>query len=299
MNWLRSCPGWVPAIFFWTAGGYLAFQAPTAPRRWLLLAVLGFTRIYSVGVAGLDLAALAASLVAVLLLSAVLELDPSAPTAGDRSGGAEWSSADWSAGAGVQATRDALLLAGVVTWMSWVLLRGFFINHVDHHFAFDLLGEFTEESHLALAFGLATLLKYGLPLFFALLIYYLRRRGESAMAAFSGLFFFLQLKLHFLVIQSLLVPLRTTEKLHELALADLVCILGILSIVAFAYLLLWLGDKLAAGPVHGLQESEPALTGKLFPAFSVARDHPRRMWPRTFRGRGKPVPSPIVQRDDR
>jgi hypothetical protein len=251
VNWLNSCPGWVPALFFWAAGGYLASQAPTAPGQGMLLAVLGLTRIYSVGIAGLDLASLAASLVAVLLLSAILELDPAALTAGDRTGSGDCSNEDRKAGVGVRATRDALLLTAVVVWMLWVLLRGFFINHVGYHFAFDLLGEFTQESHLALAFGLATLLKYGLPLFFALLVYHLRRRGAAGMHAFSGLLFLLQLKLLLLLIQALLVPLRTAEKLNELALADLAFILGILLVVVLATLLLWLGDKLATMPVTG------------------------------------------------
>jgi hypothetical protein len=238
VGWLRSCPAGVPVFFFWALGGYLTSQASSVHGRWLLFAVLCLTRLYSAGAAGLDLSALTASLVAVLLMSAVLELDPASPEENDGGGASDSRPMDRHA-------RDALLIAGVVAWMVWVLMRGFVINHVDYSFAFDLLGEFRQESLLALAFAVATLLKYGLPLAFALLFYRLRRGRNAAMTVFSGLLFLLQLKLFYLLIQTLLIPLRTDEKLHELALAEMVFFLGILVILAFVWLLMCLADRIA------------------------------------------------------
>ncbi|MCU0558952.1 MAG: alkaline phosphatase family protein [Desulfobacterales bacterium] len=241
VSWLRSGPEWVPLFFFWAIGGYLTLQVPSIHGRYLLLAVLCLTRLYSVGIAGLDLSALTASLVAVLLLSAVLELDPAAPKVSDGRETSDASNPNRHA-------RDALLIAGVLAWMLWVLMRGFFINHVDYHFAFDLLGGIRRESSLALAIAMATLLKYGLPLAFALLFFRLRRGRDAFRVVFPGLLFLLQLKLFFLLIQALLIPLRTDEKLHELALAEIVFFLGILIIALIVWLLLGGLDR--GGPRH-------------------------------------------------
>jgi hypothetical protein len=229
-NWLHARPEWVPALFFWAAGGYLAWLAPGVSRRLLLLAGLGAVHAYSAAVAGLSLAALSAGLTAILLLAAVEELDPAVPGAGP---GMETRPGDECAGG--RSERDALLLAGVVLWMLWALLRGFFINRVDYRFAFDLFGEFGRESTLALAVGAATLLKYGLPLVFALFVYALHRGREAALQTFSGLIFLLQLKLMALLAQALLLPLATAEKLYELAVADTAFVLGVLVIVVPAY----------------------------------------------------------------
>ncbi len=164
-----------------------------------------------------------------LLLSAVLELDPASPKVNDEREASDASNTNRHA-------RDALLIAGVLAWMLWVLMQGFFINHADYNFAFDLLGELRRESLLALAFAMATLLKYGLPLAFAMLFYRLRRGRTAFLIVFPGLLFLMQLKLFFLLIQALLIPLRTDEKLHELALAEIVFFLGILIITIIVWL---------------------------------------------------------------
>lgn len=244
MQWLRGCPAPVRPLLFWSMGGYIAWQAPTPLGRGLLLSALGLIYAYTVDLARLDPAALVSSLIAVLLLVAVLELDPAVPAARTKkaNAGGKATGAD-SNGA---SARDALLLAATTLWMPWVLLRGFFISHVKYQFAFDLFGEFAKESRLALVFGLATLLKYGLPLFFALLVYCCRKGRTAAMPALAGLLVLLQLKLLALLLQALLIPLRTTEKLQELALADLTIVLAITLFVALTCLVLWLWGKLEA-----------------------------------------------------
>ena len=235
---LQGAPRWVAEVCFWAAGGLVAGWARGAPARTLLLSVLGLTRVYSVGLGGLDLPAAAAAWVGVLLLAAVLELDPDVPAAapsGRESGVFDGAVA-----------RDALLLTGVMTWMLWVQVRGFFITHVDYHFAFDLFGDFAREGPQALAFAAATVLKYGLPLVFAILAYRCRKGAGATARALAGVLFLLQLKLITLLLQALLVPLATAEKLGELAVADLAFVLGILLTVALTCLALWLVERGAA-----------------------------------------------------
>ena len=239
-NWMRSRPECVAAIFYWAIGGYLAWLVPGASHRMVLLAALGTLYAYAVVVAGLSLASLTACLTAVLLMAAVGEIDSDVPAAG-----IDQEMRPVEPCAAGRSDRDALLLTGVVLWMLWALLRGFFINRIEYRFAFDLVGEFGRESTLALAVGAATLLKYGLPLFFALLVYTLQRGRQAALQTFSGLIFLLQLKLIALLAQALLLPLATAEKLYELAVADTAFVLGVLLIVVLTYSALRISSSLA------------------------------------------------------
>jgi hypothetical protein len=232
---LQAAPHWAAELAFWAAGGFVVWLTSGAAGRAALVAVLGLIRLYSVGVAGLGLPAAAAALVAVLLLSALLELDPEAPTGAGGGHGEEPPE-------GTEA-RDALVLTLAMIWMLWVQVRGFFITHIDYHFAFDLLGDFAREGPQALAFAAATLIKYGLPLLFAVLAYRCRRGGKATGRALAGVLFLLQLKLIVLALQALLVPLRTAEKLGELALADTAFVLAVLLTVVSAALGLWLVER--------------------------------------------------------
>jgi hypothetical protein len=145
-----------------------------------------------------------------------------------------------------------------MAWMLWVQVRGFFITHVDYHFAFDLFGDFTREGPQALAFAAATVLKYGLPLVFAILAYRCRKGPEATARVLAGVLFLLQLKLITLLLQALLVPLATAEKLGELAVADLAFVLGILLTVVLAGLALWLLERGAAAFGPNLVSPAPA-----------------------------------------
>jgi hypothetical protein len=135
---------------------------------------------------------------------------------------------------------EGMALIGIL-----VLPSGFFINRIEYRFAFDLVGEFGRESTLALAVGAATLLKYGLPLFFALFVYTLQRGRQAALQTFSGLIFLLQLKLIALLAQALLLPLATAEKLYELAVADTAFVFSVLLIVVLTYSTLRISSSLA------------------------------------------------------
>lgn len=139
--------------------------------------------------------------------------------------------------------RDGLVLFGALLAMAWFLVGGFFIHNIDFHFAFEYFGDLQRDRDIFAGVFAATLLKYGLPTGLLLLVYRLMRGADAFERAVDWVLLFAAFLLLATFVQIFFAAVGSTEKLYELAIAQL--------IFAFSMLIIAAGFSTAVSMVDG------------------------------------------------
>jgi hypothetical protein len=103
-----------------------------------------------------------------------------------------------------------------------------------------------ESSELLVLYPL-TLLKYGLPVAFTVFVYVASVGGIRAAPSIVAALVFCNFKLAALIVQSLVGPLRSHQKLYEFAMSDFLFVSQILIIVAVTFLVILVRGKMDQG----------------------------------------------------
>ena len=216
-GWLRD---WGAQTTLSIYAGLLLFVASRLPswtHRILLVAYMTASPVVTVHIGAMPLFDFVAAHSVVLFIASWL-LVSSSPLALVQKEGSE--------------IRGGLVLLAAFLAMTWFMTGGFFIHNVDFHFAFEYFGHLqTDRDIFALVF-VATLFKYGFPLGSLLLIYRLMRGADAFHRAMNWMLFFIALKMLSLFVQIFFAALGSTEKLYELAIAEVVFVFVLLVIMA-------------------------------------------------------------------
>ncbi len=133
--------------------------------------------------------------------------------------------------------RSGLVLFAALLAMAWFIVGGFFIHNIDFHFAFDYFGDLQQDRDIFAGVFAATLVKYGFPLCSLLLIYRLMRGARSFQRAMDWNLFFMAFMMLAIFTQIFFAAVGSTEKLYELAVAQLVFVfILVVTVVVFSIL---------------------------------------------------------------
>jgi hypothetical protein len=139
---------------------------------------------------------------------------------------------------------DGLTLFMALVLALWMLLQGFFVQQIDFSFGMKFLSVATPENREFAILYPVTLLKYGLPLALIVFIFVALRGVLSSQRAVGAALLFCNFKLATLVLQSLVGPLHSHQKLYEFAMSDFVFISQITIILAASYLMAIFGASI-------------------------------------------------------
>jgi len=132
--------------------------------------------------------------------------------------------------------RAGILLFGVLLMAFWILFQGFFVQDINFTFGLKHLDPKASEGRLFLLLYPLTLLKYGLPLLLILFSFIALRGLRDSQRVIIAALIFCNLKLATLLVQIFVGPLRSRQKLYELAVSDFVFVSQILVIVGLSYI---------------------------------------------------------------
>ncbi len=118
--------------------------------------------------------------------------------------------------------REGLVLLGASLAMAWFLLGGFFIHNLDFQFGFEYFGGLDEDRYIFAGVFALTFLKYGLPIGTLWVFYRLYRGSEALGASFRWFAYFSLVAMLALFVQIFFSAVGSTEKLYELAVAQMV-----------------------------------------------------------------------------
>jgi hypothetical protein len=227
-EWHHKAVGWLQALgtpATWgvgaALGAYLVWQgARTGRARAVLGATLAVGALYSAGVGKLEAAPLVASHIAAAFAAAWLRVP---------------SLSAWRAGPDATSARLTWLLFGLGLSCQWLALRGFFIQNIDFTFGLEAFSWLQHERDVFIATFIATIPKYGLPLFMGLLIARLSLGKAQTHSLFTGLLLLGSLKMLLLLLQIIAGMQADGEQRYELAISELVFIFNYLLMVSLAY----------------------------------------------------------------
>jgi hypothetical protein len=149
--------------------------------------------------------------------------------------------------------RRALLFFATLMMGFWILFQGFFIPAIDFAFGYKYISETASEGRIvALLFPLV-LLKYGLPIGLIVLIYVAHVGVLSSRQVVIATLLFCNCKLATLLVQILVGPLRSHQKLYELAMSDFVFVSQLGLIVGLSYIAALAGSFMAGRLESGLE----------------------------------------------
>lgn len=222
--WMRY--GWEGARYIVLAAGIagstLLFDSRN--ERLLILGLWGVLGFYAAGIADLPVERLASASVIVALALSYYRL-----------AGSESSLRDLS--------DDSLVEfgVGVLTWIAtahvtWMLLDGFILNHVDFSFALDFFGQIKTESIVYATVQAAANLKYGFHIVLLCVggrLLLGRERFSRAMSFAMAAAFF---EVHALIVQAVFGKAYQDERLWELAISDILFVVN----AAFMLPIVWL-----------------------------------------------------------
>lgn len=143
---------------------------------------------------------------------------------------------------------NGLILFMALVLALWVLLQGFFVQQIDFSFGMKFLSVATPENREFAVLYPFTLLKYGLPLALIVFVFIALRGVLSARRAVCAALLFCNFKLATLVLQSLVGPLHSHQKLYEFAMSDFVFVSQIMVILAISYLIAVFGASILPVP---------------------------------------------------
>ncbi len=135
--------------------------------------------------------------------------------------------------------REGLVLLGASLAMGWFLLGGFFIHNLDFQFGFEYFGGLEEDRFIFGGVFALTFLKYGLPIG-ALWLFYRLHRGAGAQGlSFRWFAYYSLVAMLALFVQIFFSAVGSTEKLYELAVAQVV-FLFLITLIVYAFV--WVSD---------------------------------------------------------
>jgi hypothetical protein len=124
----------------------------------------------------------------------------------------------------------------------WILFQGFFIQAIDFAFGYKYISETASEGRLVAFLFPLTFLKYGLPVAFVVVVYVALRGVLASQQAVIAALLFCNFKLATLLVQVLVGPLRSHQKLYEWAMSDFVFVSQLELVVVLTYLSLLFGS---------------------------------------------------------
>jgi len=220
-DWLRSSGWQVSAILYAIAGLYLISATRARAARMAIFLALLAMPYYCTWIGQLRFFTLASTLIVVLFTAAFHVMKE-----------ARWSLRELSLS---EAERTGLVLFATLLMTFWIALGGFFLNQADFSFAFKYFGELQPESLAFVLMYLATLLKYGLPLSFLLLVYFSLSAPAAQRRVIVATLLFCHFKILTLFVQILTGRIRGEQKLFELAISDLLFVFSLPLIVVVTY----------------------------------------------------------------
>jgi len=144
--------------------------------------------------------------------------------------------------------RSGLLLTAALLMAFWTLFQGFFVQEIDFTFGMKYMGEMASEGQLFLFLYPLTLLKYGLPLALAVFIFVAIRGARNSSQAVVAALIFCNFKLATLLVETLVGPLRSHQKIYELAMSDFVFVSQVELILVLSYLGVLAGSLVVKRP---------------------------------------------------
>jgi hypothetical protein len=228
-EWHHKAVAWLQALGStptWLIGAslcaFLVWQAAHTPRSRIVLgSIITLGALYSAAIGKMPSAPLVASHIAVAVVISWLRLPHplSSP----------WTPTQTNA-------RLAWLVFGLGLASQWLALRGFFIQNIDFTFGLEAFGWLQRERDIFIATTLATIPKYGLPLFVMLLAVRIAIGAAQTRSLFAALFLFGSLKMLTLLVQIISGMQSDGEQRYELAISELIFIFNYLMIISVAYL---------------------------------------------------------------
>lgn len=190
-------------------GALLVMTLKTWRARLVFASLWGISVLYSVGVAQLELSHMISGLATTVALASWLKLQ------------------DQEQRANVGALDAGLWMAALWICGCWFMLEGFFIGQVDFNFAFSFLKHLERERDVAALASVMTFFKHALPLWSMPFLLVGLVPSERAQRWTRWAFLALHLKLIALLMQIVIGPLGSAQKLYELALSEFLFVVSL------------------------------------------------------------------------
>lgn len=220
-KWLKSAPVAVELGVFALAGAYVCALVDGWRRRLALGAYLVAACLAAVWMGEMALEVFVSAQVVLVFMASYFALQfAGAPS--------EVAQSDAEPLGAATSLRHGLVLWAGLVGMAWYTTWGFFIPKLDFHFAFQYFGDLQREQMTFLAIALVTLIKYGLPICSVALAYRLLAGARAWRRTRGWVLFFAFVHLFTLFLQVQFAALGSTEKLYELAISEIIFILGLL-----------------------------------------------------------------------
>ncbi len=231
LDWLNSARGSViiSALFYAACASYLIWVV-RCPRV-VIAMLLSILPLYCCWFAELPMATLAVTSIVPVFLASGLAVTTASPRLRDDI---------------VAEECFGLLLVATLFMAFWILFQGFLIQNVDFAFAMKYFGESASEKRLFVFLYPLTLLKYGLPLALIVLVYFALAPPQNASRVVVASLIFCNFKLATLLVQILVGPLHSHQKLYELAMSDFAFVSQVELILALSYLVFLAASALNA-----------------------------------------------------